>query len=176
MKLKQRSRTELVRSPWIEVFRDEAEYSDGRVLPAYYVLHYPQPSVCVVIENECGQLLLIESWRYPLQALGWEIPAGYTENGETPEAAAIREVSEETGVKAETLRPLCHFYPSDGMSDQEIFAFAVRVEHPAVMIDRTEVEQARWFNRKEVLAMLQSGAIHCGISMLALRTWLMEKR
>lgn len=174
MKLKRCSRTERVRSPWIEVYQDEAENEDGRRLPAYYVLHYPQPSVCVVIENTAGQLLLIESWRYPLQKLGWEIPAGYVENGELPETAAVREVSEETGVKVETLRPLCHFYPSDGMSDQEIFAFAVRLEQPSLTLDLTEVERAGWFDRKAVLTMLESGAIHCGISMLALRTYMME--
>ncbi|MBC7084005.1 MAG: NUDIX hydrolase [Firmicutes bacterium] len=35
----------------------------------------------------------------------WVLPKGKVEAGETPEAAALREVEEETGVRAEILRP-----------------------------------------------------------------------
>lgn len=42
MKLTCRKRQVKVKNPWIEVYEDEAEYADGRILHAYTVLHYPQ--------------------------------------------------------------------------------------------------------------------------------------
>lgn len=69
--------------------------------------------------NERGEVLLAE--RPPGKQLAghWEFPGGKVEAGETPEAALIRELNEELGIKvqAEDLRPLTflsHPYPEFG--------------------------------------------------------------
>lgn len=54
-----------------------------------------------VVFNEKGEVLLLRD------RMGfWVFPKGHPEPGETLEAAAVREVLEETGVKAEVLAPL----------------------------------------------------------------------
>ena len=88
MKLTCRKRQVKVKNPWIEVYEDEAEYADGRILHPYTVLHYPQASAALVAENAQGQVLLIRSWRYPIQQEGWEIPSGSVETGEDPAAVS----------------------------------------------------------------------------------------
>ena len=57
------------------------------------------PVVCAgaVIRDETGRLLLVQRGREP-GAGRWSLPGGRVEPGETPAAAAAREVAEETGL------------------------------------------------------------------------------
>ena len=48
-----------------------------------------------------GKVLFVRQFRYPYKKVIYEIPAGKINAGEKPEAAAIRELEEECGVKAE---------------------------------------------------------------------------
>ncbi|WP_303015247.1 NUDIX hydrolase [Holdemania massiliensis] len=175
MKLTCRKRQAKVKNRWIEVYEDEAEYADGQILPVYTVLHYPQASAALVVENARGQVLLIRSWRYPIQQEGWEIPAGSVDCGEDPAAAAIREVKEETGLDVNHLVLLCQFYPSNGMSDQKVYVYEGKAEESEFILDEREIEEARWFAPEVLHQMLNSGQIQCGISQLGLRTWLMKR-
>lgn len=54
------------------------------------------PSVAAVIQDGDGRLLLQEK----ASGEGWSLPAGAIEPGETPQEAIMREVLEETGLKA----------------------------------------------------------------------------
>ncbi len=74
---------------------------DGQSLLACEVCGFvfwnpPHPVTSVVIERE-GKVLLIKRALKPLQSY-WCLPGGYIRYAETPEAAAIREVKEETGL------------------------------------------------------------------------------
>jgi 8-oxo-dGTP diphosphatase len=64
----------------------------------------PRPirvAVDVIIEMEAGTVVLIGR-RYP--PLGWALPGGFVEYGETLEAAAVREAWEETSLQVELVR------------------------------------------------------------------------
>lgn len=61
-------------------------------------------SVGVIITNRDGKVLLLEHLLRP--GSGWGIPGGFIEHGEQPEAAARREIREETGIALENLRML----------------------------------------------------------------------
>jgi len=60
----------------------------------------------------------------------WTFPKGHLEPGETPEAAAIREVSEETGWDCEITSPLYRaeysFLRGEMMVDKEVHWFLVK--------------------------------------------------
>jgi diadenosine hexaphosphate hydrolase (ATP-forming) len=78
-----------------------------------------------VVFNANGEVLLIQ---YPeSRGGGWSFPKGHIDLGETPEVAAVREVLEEGGVRAEilgSLEPTQYVNPR-GVS-REIFWFAMR--------------------------------------------------
>ena len=62
------------------------------------------PGAGGVVLDTAGRVLLI---RYPPARGGtWTFPKGHIEPGESPEAAAVREVQEECAVRAAVLRPL----------------------------------------------------------------------
>jgi diadenosine hexaphosphate hydrolase (ATP-forming) len=78
-----------------------------------------------VVFNIHGEVLMIQ---YPAsRGGGWSFPKGHIDPGETPEIAAVREVLEECGVRAEivgSLEPTRYVNPR-GVS-REIFWFAMR--------------------------------------------------
>ncbi len=55
----------------------------------------PVPTVDTVIELEDGSIVLILRKNPPL---GWALPGGFVDYGETVEQAAVREAAEETGL------------------------------------------------------------------------------
>jgi len=67
------------------------------------VYRNPFPTVDIIIEVE-GKVVLIERKNPPL---GWALPGGFVDYGESLEEAAQREAWEETGLK---VKLLCQFY------------------------------------------------------------------
>jgi ADP-ribose pyrophosphatase len=68
-----------------------------------------------------GRVLLVEQWRPALQGRCLELPAGLVgdeQEGESVEAAAMRELEEETGYRAARMVNLGRFHASPGMSSE----------------------------------------------------------
>lgn len=72
-------------------------------------IHYENPKVITggIIEQD-GKYLLCQR-AIPPRPGTWTLPAGFMENGETTEQAALREIWEETGVRADILCPYSIF-------------------------------------------------------------------
>jgi ADP-ribose pyrophosphatase len=108
---------------------DEAEEVvwEGRYLAAKrhgtweYVSRTRGVSAAVILAVDDGQILLVEQDRVPLGRRCLELPAGLVGDdvdGEQAQAAAIRELEEETGYRAERMVDLGRFYASPGMSSE----------------------------------------------------------
>jgi ADP-ribose pyrophosphatase YjhB (NUDIX family) len=71
-----------------------------RACPACGYIHYhnPVPAAGVILTRR-DEVLLVKR-RYDPRAGAWCLPAGFMENGETPERCAVRELREETGLVA----------------------------------------------------------------------------
>jgi ADP-ribose pyrophosphatase len=74
-----------------------------------------------IVAIDDGHVLLVEQYRVPIGMRCLELPAGLVgdeEAGEAVEAAAIRELEEETGWRAGLMVDLGRFYASPGMSSE----------------------------------------------------------
>lgn len=109
------------------------------------------PAVAIVVHDERGRLLMVQD-RSTAQ---WSIPAGAIELGEDPEAAAERELFEETGVRGSALTLVAgvggkrfrHTYPNGDRVEYSILVYATSVEHYGIPSDVDEIGCVEWFDR-----------------------------
>jgi ADP-ribose pyrophosphatase len=86
-----------------------------------YVSRTRGVSAAVIVALVAGDVLLVEQYRVPLGCNCLELPAGLVGDdteGEEVEVAAIRELEEETGYRAERMINLGRFHASPGMSSE----------------------------------------------------------
>ena len=93
---------------------------------------------------------MIQSKRYTVMRLEWEITAGRIEDGELKEGAARRECVEETGCTVKDLKFLCTQNPANGMSACICHDFAARVDTESMNFDENEVKMKKWASRDGV--------------------------
>ena len=72
-------------------------------------------AVAILPLDDQGRVCLIENYRVTAGRFLYELPAGTLEPGEPPELAARRELTEETGYRAEQLQLLTQFFTSPGI-------------------------------------------------------------
>ncbi len=102
---------ELVRTPIFGVHEHEAEHPRTGSVRPYVTLEAPD-WVNVVALTPASELVLVRQWRHGTRRFELELPAGAIEPGETPEAAAAREMLEETGYAAESMVRLGEVAPN----------------------------------------------------------------
>lgn len=107
-----RSRLLLDRSPWLRVFADDVELPDGRQVEGYLRVDGRDYAMVFAVSDE-GGVPFVRQYKYGLDAVPLQLPAGYLEDGEAPEACARRELLEETGFAAPEWRSLGS-YAADG--------------------------------------------------------------
>ena len=116
MKWKIVSQEYLVRAPWAVLRRDVCEMPGGHIVPAYYVLEYPD-WVNMVPVTEDGHFILVKQYRHGVEKEVLEVPGGVIDPGETPEHAARRELLEETGYAFDHLEPISVLFPNPATSN-----------------------------------------------------------
>ncbi len=72
---------------------------------------------------EPDRVLLVRQFRHLARAPSWELPGGGALAGEAPEAAAQRELREESGYRAERLVFLTRFWPSAAYLDEVAWCY-----------------------------------------------------
>lgn len=162
--------------PRCVVRRDEFAIEGGH-RGTHVVIEIP-PAVAVVPELADGRLLLLRQWRYALGARGWEVPAGRIHDGEFVERAAARELREETGYAARSLRPMGRFFPIAGISSHcghLVAALGCEREGPP-QPEPTERIEVVALEAGAVREMLASGAIEDGFAIAALTRYLLASR
>ena len=117
--------------------------------------HFPRvdPVAIMLVEYD-GNLLLGRQARFPPRS--YSALAGFVEPGESIEDAVRREAFEEAGVRVGEVRYVASQpwpFPSQLMIGCLAFA-----DNPAITIDTTELEDARWFTRAEVAEAMTRGA------------------
>jgi ADP-ribose pyrophosphatase len=106
----------------------------NRPRPKPWSVVHRKPAVVIAAITEHGKLLLVRQERVPIRSAIWETPAGQVEDSIEPnarqiEAAALRELLEETGhelAPAGELIPLGYYFSSPGFTDEHGYFFLAR--------------------------------------------------
>ena len=108
--------------------------------------------VAALIEHE-GKLLVCQRRRGSTFELQWEFPGGKREEGETLEAALVRELQEELGVTATIgteVHRLQHQYALTGVPFELVF---FRASAPPEKLQNLEFERIEWRNPADLPQM-----------------------
>lgn len=125
------SKTTIYTGKIIRLETQEVELETGQRAHREIVRH--RGAVAVIAVHPDGSLLFVRQFRKPVEQIMLEVVAGLLDENEKPEAAAVRELHEETGYEALTLRRLGHVYPTPGYVDEKIVLFVAHIgEHPVM--------------------------------------------
>ncbi|MBT8397156.1 MAG: NUDIX hydrolase [Gemmatimonadetes bacterium] len=115
------------------------------------------------------KVVLVHQYRYAAGGFIYEIPAGIPMDGESWEECARRELEEETGFVAGSLRPLSRLLTTPGFTNEEIHVFlAEGLKAGSVNRDRDEFMEVLEFPFSEVLEMVDGGVIRDGKSLVGI--------
>ena len=117
-------------------------------------------AVGIIAITRENKVVLVKQYRKAIEKELWEIPAGKIEPGENPKESAIRELKEETGYSAQSMKLLHKFYTSAGFSNQKIYIYlAENLTSGSQDFDDDEFIEAKEFSLNEVYDMIYNNDI-----------------
>lgn len=165
---KTKTSTVVYENPWIKVAHEEVvtpKGTDG----IYGVVHFKNTAIGVVPIDTEGNTWLVKQSRYALDQYTWEIPEGGCPAGESPLAAAQRELEEEVGLQANHWQQLMTMHLSNSVTDEFCVVFVARDLFPGQQqLEATEDIEYKKLPLDEAIAMVKRGEITDGISVAAL--------
>jgi mutator protein MutT len=151
----------IYQDPWLKLYKDTVEYDDNST--GTYAWVERKSGVVVVVVNSQNKILLNKEYRYVIDDYDWEVPGGGIDTGETPQAAAVREVKEECGIEINELMPLGEFYPLNSFNTEKITVFLGKADSAKTGKTQLEVSESihklEYFTFDEILAMIDTGKI-----------------
>ena len=155
---------------FLRVLRDEVRLPDGKQATREYIVH--PGAVMVVPLLDDGRLLMERQYRYPMQRVMLEFPAGKLDAGETPLACGQRELLEETGHRAAEWACAGMLHNAIAYSDEVIHIFFARGLKPgARALDEGEFLDLVEHTPAELDALAASGQLTDAKSLIGL-LWL----
>lgn len=130
------------------------------------------PGAVAVLAVRGDRMLVVDQYRQALGRTELEIPAGKLDPGEDPEEAAKRELREETGFLAKSLKPLPAFYTSPGFADEVIYLYmADELEAGEMELDEDEFLEVSEITLDEAYSLIKEGRISDAKTVLAVYAW-----
>ena len=151
----------------IDISTERLRYANGREYDLDFVRH--PGAAAVVAVDQAGRVCCVRQYRHGIADFLWEIPAGKLDPGEAPELCAVRELAEETGVRAQRWTPMGRFLPAPGLFTEIIHLFLARdLEVGAPRPDADEELEIEWLPLTEAVAKVQRGEWNDGKTALGL--------
>jgi ADP-ribose pyrophosphatase len=168
------SSKEIFRGKVVHLFQDVVRLVNGKTTVREVIHH--MGAVAIVALTDEGEALMVRQYRYPFGMALLEVPAGKLDQGESPEACARRELSEETGAAAKTLTYIGDFYPSVAILDENIRLFVAKgLTFGSAHTDEDEFLNLERIPLETLVQMVLRGEICDGKTQAAiLKVWCME--
>ncbi|EGF31797.1 ADP-ribose pyrophosphatase [Oxalobacteraceae bacterium IMCC9480] len=109
---------------FLKVMKDTVSLPDGKLTRREYILHPGAVVILPVFDD--GRILLERQFRYPLDRVFIEYPAGKIDAGEDTLACAKRELQEETGYTASHWQHVSTIHNAIAYSDEHLEIYLAR--------------------------------------------------
>jgi ADP-ribose pyrophosphatase len=155
----------LCRSEWFEVYRDDVLRPDG-TSGEYDHVAVPG-SVTVLAMDESRNVVVTRQWIYVHGTMQWRLPSGRIDGSDgDAEAAARRELLEETGITAGCWTKIGVLHGADSFTNHREHVFVATDLKPAAepRLESGEADlSVHWLRFERVLELVRSGEMpHAG--------------
>jgi len=151
---------------------DTVGFPDGSSGQLEMIRHPGASAVVPMLDGDEAadpRVLLIRQFRHAADGYIWEIPAGRLDPGETPEQCGVRELEEETGMRARRMEHLTTIYTTPGFTDERIHLFLARgLEQGPHRREADEFLELRPTPFSVVRSMIERGEITDGKTLVGL--------
>ncbi|MBO1306685.1 NUDIX hydrolase [Enterococcus sp. 669A] len=167
-------REEIFKGKIIEVVLDDVALPMGGTAKRELVFHHGGVGIIPITKE--NKMIMVKQFRKPLEKVVLEIPAGKIDPGEGqyPEKTASRELEEETGYRAESLKYVAEMYLSPGFSNEKLYIYAAdkleKVENPRPQ-DDDEVLELYELTLEEAKQAITDGLICDAKTIYAVQYW-----
>lgn len=152
----------------VHLYKDTVQLPNGRTSTREVIRHVG--AVAVVPMTDDGQVVVERQFRYPLNEVITEIPAGKLDGkSEDKLSAAKRELEEETGYLAKEWIPLGDFVPTVAYCDEVITLYLARGLHKGVRhLDEDEFLNVTLMSLEDLVQEVMDGKITDGKTQTAI--------
>jgi ADP-ribose pyrophosphatase len=159
----------------LHVRSDQVRLPDGHTATREYIVHPGAVLVVPVLDD--GRLVVERQFRYPLNRVMVEFPAGKLDPPEDPLECAKRELIEEAGYEARTWTALGNVHSIVSYSTEAIaFFVAEGLSHVGAKLDHGEFLEIVEMSADDMLAALDRGEITDAKTVAALLLYLRQRR
>lgn len=120
-KFEELEKKEIFKNEHIKVFSRKLKLPNNRVVDWTFTGRKDAVGIVAVFEDDTT--LLVRQYRPAVKIETLEIPAGLLERDESPVEAALRELEEETGYRAEKIEKICEYFMSPGVSAGRFYLY-----------------------------------------------------
>ena len=130
----------LLKKPWFEVFREEIQLPEGKVVQEYYEIEMPHYTAVFAVTVE-HKIIVLRCYRHAIGEVTLTMPGGMIEDGESPLEGIQREFLEETGCVAKYWKSLGAYAGNSTRSCGTYHLFFATVAYPVQEPDSGDLEE-----------------------------------
>jgi len=138
----------------------------GNPSPFYSLL--PPDYVSVLAQTSDNNIILVRQYRAALDRITTELPSGHVDAGETPEAAALRELQEETGYTADALLFAGVLSPDTGRMGNRMWCFYAKVRKLDPLPPPEHGVEPLACGAPQLMDLIANGELDCALNIAAL--------
>lgn len=153
--------TMVINHQWCKVRQDEIELLNGKIIDDYFINIRPEVALILPITSN-DEIVFVRQYRHGAGEILLELPAGtFNPKEESPQAAAIRELKEETGYITNNVIQLATLYDNPVKDTNKITLFlAENVKKAGIQeLDVTEEIEVVLISLKTLAEKIASGEI-----------------
>lgn len=154
---------------------DDVLLPDGGKATREYMDHPGAVGVIPVLPD--GRIVLVRQYRYPVEEVTLELPAGKLDKGEDPLGCVQRELQEETGYTSGKITPLLDYWPTPAFANELLHLYvAEQLKDGAMNPDEDEFIEKVEMPLDEALSLCKSGAIKDSKTLVGLMAYALWRR
>ncbi len=160
----------LLKKPWFEVFREEIQLPDGKVVPEYYEIEMPHYTAVFAVTVD-QKIIVLRCYRHAIGEVTLTMPGGMIEKGESPLEGIQREFLEETGYKAKEWESLGSFIGNSTRGCGTYHLFFATGAYPVQEPDSGDLEELElllWKKHEVEQALDEGQAKSLGVASMLL--------